>query len=174
MLNRLLKILIQRTIKINRQQVKDSFKRVLPVGDYFSDRWEKAKFYGFGIGTSVYDNVLIIGNVKVGMNCWIGPNCILDGSGGELFIGDNCSISAGTHIYTHDTVQRALSGGVDQITKGSVFIGKNCYVGPNSVISKGSNIGEGCVLGALTFVNGMNIPANSKVYGIPARIINKS
>ena len=171
MLNRLINVLIQRTIKINRQKVKNSFNRVLPVGDYFSDRWEKANFYGFGDGTSVYDNALIFGDVKVGMNCWIGPNCILDGSGGELFIGDNCSIAAGAHIYTHDTVKRALSGRVDQIEKSSVFIGDNCYIGPNSIISKGSNISEGCVVGALTFINGMNVPSHSKVYGIPAKII---
>ena len=65
-----------------RDQTKNKFNRVLPFGDYFSDRWEKAKYLGFGEGTSVYDNVIIIGDVKVGKNTWIGPNVILDGSGG--------------------------------------------------------------------------------------------
>jgi acetyltransferase-like isoleucine patch superfamily enzyme len=49
-------------------------------------------------------------DVTVGKNCWIGPNVILDGSGGGLFIGDYVDISAGVHIYTHDTVKRAISG----------------------------------------------------------------
>lgn len=43
----------------------------------------------------MYDNVLVLGRVKVGRNTWIGPGCILDGSGGDLQIGDCCSISVG-------------------------------------------------------------------------------
>ena len=87
-----------------RDKKKKKFNRVLPFGDYFSDRWEKAKYLGFGEGSSVYDNVVVIGNVKVGKNTWIGPNVILDGSGG-LEIGSNCSISAGVQIYSHDSVK---------------------------------------------------------------------
>ncbi|MEN8215384.1 MAG: hypothetical protein ABFS56_03215 [Pseudomonadota bacterium] len=60
---------------------KKKFHRVLPFGDYFIDRWEKANFLCFGEGSSVYDNVIILGNVTVGKNTWIGPNVILDGSG---------------------------------------------------------------------------------------------
>ena len=93
-------------------------------------------FHGFGEGTSVYDNVLILGDVSIGKYTWIGPNCILDGSGGGLTIGDNCSIAAGVHIYTHDTVNKALSGGLADVETQSVSIGNNCYIGPNSVIAK--------------------------------------
>ena len=78
------------------------WKRVLPMGDEISDRWEKAKYLGFGEGTSIYDSSLVIGDVKVGKNTWIGPFTILDGSGG-LEIGDYCSIAAGVQIYSHET-----------------------------------------------------------------------
>ena len=59
----------------------------------------------------MYDNVLVLGDVIVGRNTWIGPGCILDGSGGGLEIGDWCSISAGVQIYTHNTVNRSISLG---------------------------------------------------------------
>ena len=62
-----------------------------------------SKFLWLWRGTSCYNNVLIIGDVKVGKNTWIGPNVILDGSGG-LEIGDFVSISAGVQIYTHDSL----------------------------------------------------------------------
>src|SRR3982750_1585315 len=85
--------------------------RSLPLGDLVADRWARARALGFGEGTSVYDSALVLGDVRVGERTWIGPQTVLDGSGG-LTIGSTCSISAGVHIYTHDTVRWALSGGV--------------------------------------------------------------
>ncbi len=64
----------------------------------------------------MYDNVLVLGDVRVGRNTWIGPGCILDGSGGGLRIGDWCSISAGVQIYTHNTVNRSISLGKNRLT----------------------------------------------------------
>lgn len=147
---------------------KNEFNRVLPLGDYFIDRWEKAKLLGFGEGTSVYDNVVIIGDVKVGKNCWIGPNVILDGSGG-LEIGDNCSISAGVQIYSHDSVKWAISGGKEDYEYAKTKIGNNVYIGPNVIIQKGVKVGDQVIIGANSFVN-CDIPSNSKAYGSPVKI----
>lgn len=151
-----------------RNEKRKKYHRVLPFGDYISDRWEKAKYLGFGEGTSVYDNVIVLGNVKVGKNTWIGPNVILDGSG-NLEIGSNCSISAGVQVYTHDSVKWAISGGEDKYEYSKTIIEDNCYVGPNVIIAKGVKIGRGSIIGTNSFVN-CNIPANSKAYGSPAKI----
>src|SRR4051812_27659331 len=67
-------------------------KRAVPFADALFDRWQKARQLGFGEGTSAYDSCLVLGEVSVGKNTWIGPFTVLDGSG-ELQIGDNCSIS---------------------------------------------------------------------------------
>ncbi|MBD3842272.1 MAG: acyltransferase [Campylobacterales bacterium] len=154
-------------IFIKRDKVKKDFDRVLPIGDYISDRWEKAKYLDFGENSSIYDSSLVLGSVKVGKNCWIGPFTILDGSGGELIIGNNCNISAGVQIYTHDTVDRVIYD--SEITKASVIIGNNTYIGPNVVISKGVTIGDYVVIGANSFVN-KDIPSHSKAFGIPIEI----
>ncbi len=153
-----------------RETVNKRFHRTLPVGDYISDRWEKAKFLNFGEESSIYDSSLVFGNVKVGKNCWIGPFTVLDGSGEILTIGDNCDISAGVQIYTHDTLNRTLLNG--KIEKGCVTIGSNCYIGPNSIISKGVHIGNNVVIGANSFVN-KDIPSYSKAFGTPAKIVGK-
>jgi acetyltransferase-like isoleucine patch superfamily enzyme len=131
---------------------KTEYNRSLPLGDYLNDRWERAKKEGFGEGTSVYDNVLILGDVKVGKHCWIGPNVVLDGSGG-LEIGDYVSISAGAHIYTHHTVEWSTSLGKNPIQSKPTKVGNGVYIGPHSVIQMGCAIGDKAIIGALTFVN---------------------
>jgi acetyltransferase-like isoleucine patch superfamily enzyme len=152
-----------------RKEKKDKYNRVLPFGDYFSDRWEKARFLGFGEESSIYDSSVVIGDVKVGKNTWIGPFTVLDGSG-KLSIGDYCSISAGVQIYTHDTVEWAITGGKAEYSHEETKIGNNCYIGPNVIISKGVIIGNECIIGANSFVN-KSFPDNSKIAGNPARLI---
>ncbi|KOF17442.1 acetyltransferase [Ensifer adhaerens] len=146
----------------------EKFKRRVSLGDLLTDRWENAREYGLGEGTSCYDNVLILGDVKVGAHTWIGPNTILDGSGG-LAIGDHCSISAGVQIYSHDTVQRSVTLGQAPIDYAPTTIGHGVYIGPNAIIAKGVTIGDRAVIGAMSFVNS-DIPAEKKAWGTPARI----
>jgi acetyltransferase-like isoleucine patch superfamily enzyme len=154
-----------------RLRVREKWKRDLPFGELLSNRWERAKSLGFGEGTSIYHDSYVYGDVKVGKNCWIGPHTILDGSGG-LEIGNYCSISAGVHIYTHDSVKWAVSGGMAAYERAPVRIGNCCHIGARVVIVKGANIGDHCVIGAGAFVNS-DIPAFSIAVGEPCRVIGK-
>lgn len=158
--------------KEKRAEVNQKYSRTLPFADYIVDRWEKAQALGFGERTSVYDSCLVLGDVKIGADTWVGPHTVLDGSGG-LVIGSHCSISAGVQIYTHDTVSRSLSGGVKPIDYASTIIGSRCYIGPNTIIAKGVTIGDGVVVGANSLVQ-RNLPDNVKAYGSPCRIIDGS
>ena len=153
-----------------RDHIYKKYKRVLPLSDYIVDRWEKARYLGFGTGTSIYDSSLVLGDVKVGEYTWIGPFTILDGSGGGLKIGSYCSISAGVQIYTHDTVKYSLSSGADPIEKNSTTIGSNCYIGPNVIIARGVSIGDRVVIGANSLVL-RDIPSNCKAYGTPCKVV---
>lgn len=154
---------IQKILKDLRSAMKDQFDRHVSIQDLLSDRWETAKFYGFGEGTSCYNNVLILGDVKVGKNTWIGPNVILDGSGG-LEIGDYCSISAGAQIYSHHTIEWSKSLGEKSIERKPTKIEDGVYLGPNSVVQMGTTIGEKAIIGAMSIVN-KDIPKGKKWYG---------
>ena len=155
--------------KIKRKKILQLFNRVLPLNEMLTDRWEKAEFLGFGKNTSVYDSSIIIGDVKVGENTWIGPNTILDGSG-VLEIGSNCSISAGVQIYSHDSVKWAISGGKEGYEHAKTIIEDNCYIGPNTIITKGVKIGKCTIVGANSLVN-KSFPSGSKITGSPAKNI---
>ncbi len=152
-----------------RADVDARYDRTLPFADYIVDRWEKARLLGFGKGTSIYDSALVLGDVSVGEDTWIGPFVILDGSGG-LVIGSHCSISAGVHVYTHDSVNWAISGGEAPYEHAPARIGDNCYIGPHTIITKGVTIGDGCIIGANSLVMS-DIPANTKAAGSPCRIL---
>jgi acetyltransferase-like isoleucine patch superfamily enzyme len=146
---------------------RERHSRVLPLADYFVDRWDKARLLGFGEGSSIYDSSLVIGDVKVGKNAWVGPFTILDGSGG-LEIGDECTLSAGVHVYTHDSVRATLDGA--PIERQPVKIGNRVYIGPHSVIARGVTIGDRVVVGANSLVR-EDVPSGKKVAGNPARIL---
>ncbi|MBB4380721.1 DapH/DapD/GlmU-related protein [Bradyrhizobium sp. SBR1B] len=148
---------------------REQFDRRVSVGDLLTERADNAAAYGFGEGSTMYDNVLVLGSVKVGRNTWIGPGCILDGSGGDLQIGDWCSISAGVQIYTHHTVNRSISLGREPIDCAPTRIGDGVYIGPNSVVQMGVTIGNQAIIGTNSFVN-KDIPAGAKAFGCPALV----
>ena len=152
-----------------RAEVDEKFCRTLSFGDYVVDRWEKATAMGFGEGASIYDSSIVLGEVAVGEKTWIGPYVVLDGSGG-LEIGGNCSISAGVQIYSHDTVNWAVSGGISPYEYAKTRIGDRCYIGPNTVFAKGVSIGDRCGIGANSLVLS-DIAPNSKAIGNPCRVI---
>jgi acetyltransferase-like isoleucine patch superfamily enzyme len=53
---------------------------------------------------------------------------------------------------------------------GEVRIGKNCWIGMNSVILKGVTIGDNSIIGAGSIVN-TDIPADSLAAGVPAKVV---
>jgi acetyltransferase-like isoleucine patch superfamily enzyme len=153
-----------------RRDVDSEFRRTLSFGDYIVDRWDKARELGFGEGASIYDSAIVLGDVKVGHRTWIGPFVLLDGSGG-LSVGSNCTISAGVQLYSHDTVQWAVSGGLASYEHAPTSIGDNCFIGPNTVVAKGVRIGDRCIIGANSFVL-RDIPEGSKAFGTPCRVVS--
>jgi acetyltransferase-like isoleucine patch superfamily enzyme len=151
-----------------RRRMKDTFNRSVSLPDLLTDRWDRAKFCGFDDEASCYDNVLVLGDVKVGKKTWIGPNVVLDGRGG-LEIGDYCSISAGAQIYTHNAVKWSTSLGAEEEERAPTKIGSGVYIGPQVVVEMGVVIGDRAVIGAMSLVN-CDIPAGSRAWGIPARV----
>jgi acetyltransferase-like isoleucine patch superfamily enzyme len=165
-MDRIIKLLFAQYENL-RSRMRERWHRDLPFDELLFDRWERAKSLGFGEGSSIYHNSYIYGDVRVGKNTWVGPYTLLDGSGG-LAIGAFCTISAGVHIYTHDTVKWALTGGKAAYERARVTIGDCCHIGGQTVIAKGVTIGDHCVIGACSFVN-RDIPPYTVAFGIPCR-----
>ncbi len=153
-------------------ELKARYARSLPFADGLFDRWERARRLGFGAGASIYDSACVFGDVSVGAETWIGPWVMLDGSGGGIRIGTTCSISSGVHIYTHDTVLWALSGGKLKPCQAAVSIGDRVYIGSQSVIARGVSVGDMCVVAANSFVR-QDMPPRAIFAGVPAKPIGR-
>lgn len=98
-------------------------------------------------------------------------------------IGENTAIGGNTKILDNDfhpieaeTRNKLLmdknGGDSDLIPAKPIKIGKNCFIGCNAIILKGSELGDGCVVGAGAVVSGKFEP-NSVIVGNPARCIKK-
>ena len=154
-----------------RDGMVERFDRDLPLPELLSDRWERARQLGFGEGSSIYASAYVYGRISVGAGTWIGPNVILDGSGG-LRIGSGCDLSAGVQVYTHDTVERVLSEGRAEIARSPVTIEDHVHVGAAAVIGRGVTIGHHSVIGACAFVN-RDVPPFTVALGVPARAVGR-
>ena len=165
----MIKFIVFKAYKWLQKQKKVKFDRYLPLNELLIDRSKKAELLKFGKGTTIHDSSHVYGDVTVGKNTWIGPFTILDGSG-ILIIGSNCSISSGVQIYSHDTVNWAISGGQKPYEYKKVIIESNCYIGPNSIIQSGVILKSGTIVGANSYVNKC-FPKGSKIAGNPAKQI---
>jgi acetyltransferase-like isoleucine patch superfamily enzyme len=151
-----------------RQRMRAKFNRHVSTGNLLHDRWELAKDAGFGEGSSVYDDCLILGDVKVGRHCWIGPGVILDGLNGRLTIGDYVDVGAGAHLYTHNTIERALTGHRAPLFRKDTAVGNCCFIAPHAILAPGTVLGDHCFVAAGSYVEGV-FPASSFIAGNPAK-----
>lgn len=89
-----------------------------------------------------------------------------------ISIGEYCKITNGVKILCHDysrSVLRRVYGEVIGEAKNTI-IGNNVFVGVNSVILMGSEIGDNVIIGAGSVVSG-KIPSNVVIAGNPAKVI---
>ena len=108
---------------------------------------------------------------------YIGPGAALRGDWGKIIIEDGCNVQENCtiHMFPGMTVllKEAAHVGHGAIIHGAT-IGRNCLVGMNAVIMDETELGDECLVGALSFVKqGEKIPARSFIAGNPAKILKQ-
>ena len=119
----------------------------------------------------------VTGNVWIGKNVYIGPGAAIRGDWGRIVIEDGCNVQESCTIHMFPGVTVLLKEGAHighgAIVHGAV-IGRNCLIGMNSVIMDNVEIGDECIIGALSFIKaGEKIPRRSVVAGNPAKILKE-
>lgn len=94
----------------------------------------------------------------------------------SIEIGDNTLIGGNVKILDNDfhplEIEARNKDIKEKILTKPIKIGKNCFIGCNSIILKGTELGEGCVVGAGAVVSG-KFEENSVIIGNPAKAIKK-
>jgi phenylacetic acid degradation protein/carnitine operon protein CaiE len=125
----------------------------------------------------VHPQAAVTGDVSIGRNVYIGPGAAIRGDWGRIIIEDGCNVQESCTIHMFPGVTVRLKEGAHighgAIVHGAV-IGRNCLIGMNSVIMDNVEIGDECIIGALTFIKtGEKIPRRSVVAGNPAKILKE-
>jgi phenylacetic acid degradation protein len=125
----------------------------------------------------VHPQAVVTGNVIIGKDVYIGPGAMLRGDWGAIIIEDGCNVQENCIIHMFPGVKVLLKK-ASHIGHGAVIhgatIGKNCLVGMNAVIMDNVDLGDECIVGALTFIKqGEIIAPRSVVVGNPSRIVKK-
>ncbi len=125
----------------------------------------------------IHPQAAVTGNVIIGKNCYIGPGAALRGDWGQIIIEDGCNVQENCTIHMFPGVTVLLKEGA-HIGHGAIIhgatIGKNCLVGMNAVIMDNVQLGDECIVGALSFIKeGEIIPARSVVVGNPGKIVKQ-
>lgn len=91
-------------------------------------------------------------------------------------IGENCLIAANCQIFDNNGHKVSLKNPADRITteglSRAIIIGNNVWVGANSIILPGTNIEDGCVVGAGSIVKG-KFNKRQLISGNPAKAIRR-
>jgi acetyltransferase-like isoleucine patch superfamily enzyme len=94
----------------------------------------------------------------------------------SIHIGDNTNIGGNAKIIDNDfhpiEIEARLADDKSKIGTRPIVIGKNCFIGCNTIILKGTVLGDGCVVGAGAVVSG-TFGDNCVIAGNPARVVKK-
>ncbi|WP_102408575.1 acyltransferase [Parabacteroides bouchesdurhonensis] len=162
--------------------------------------WNKVSFRGFTVVYAYKDSRIIWGNkviinshplsnlagmrqraiivARYGGTIRIGNGVEMSGmtiyAYRQIVVGDRTMIGANTIIMDTDfhPLQAEYRHGTDRslIKRKPVSIGKDCFIGMNVTICKGTVLGDRCVVGAGSVVCG-EFPADCIIAGNPAKII---
>lgn len=123
-----------------------------------------------GAVIEIGDNVGISGatiyarkGIYIGANTAIGGNC-------KILDNDFHPINTEERLQLLQDIHGGEANGL--IPAKEIHIGENCFIGCNSIILKGTILGNNCVVGAGAVVSG-KFDANCIIAGNPARIIKR-
>jgi len=128
-----------------------------------------------GEGSFVHENANVVGDVEIGVECFIGSGAVLRGDLGSIRVGNRSNIQDNCTLHVNPGMVCSVG---DNCTVGHGAVLHGCTVesgaliGMNAVVSDGGVVGAGSVVAEGAVVRGRQvIPAGKVAAGVPAKII---
>lgn len=123
----------------------------------------------------VHPTAVLIGDVIIGPDCYIGPCASLRGDFGRIVLqrGANVQDTCVVHGFpSADTVIEENGHIGHGAVLHSCLVRRGALVGMNAVVMDEAEIGEYAIVAASAFVRaGMKIPSRTLAAGVPAKVI---
>ncbi len=120
---------------------------------------------------------VVVGDVTIGAECYIGHGAILRGDYGRIVIGESSAVEEGAIIHARPADETVIG---DRVTIGhgamihNARIDTGATIGMRAVISDFSVVGEGALIGEQALVRRhQEIPPRAIAVGVPARVIGE-
>ncbi len=122
----------------------------------------------------VHPTAVVLGDVTLGAHVSVWPTAVIRGDSDSITIGDDSNVQDGTIIHVDSglpcTIGKRVGIGHRAIIHGAT-VEDDVLIAMGAILLNGSYVGTGSIVGAGAVVReGMKIPPNSLVLGVPGRI----
>ena len=126
----------------------------------------------------VHPDAVVLGDVTLGARVSVWPTAVIRGDTGRIVVGDESNVQDGTVIHVDHgfptTIGRRVAMGHRAIVHGST-IDDECLIAMGAILLNGVRVGSGSIIGAGAVCReGMVVPRNSLVLGVPGRIVRET
>lgn len=126
----------------------------------------------------VHDRAVVIGDVTLGPRVSVWPTAVLRGDSASIVVGADSNIQDGTIVHVDDGYPTVIGArvaiGHRAIVHGAT-IEDDCLIAMGAILLNGVRVGTGSIVGAgAVCTEGMVIPPNSLVLGVPARVVKET
>lgn len=152
--------------ELSKERIEIVFRKIR-LTEWFYTLYCRLVFRKFGNNSKVFGRIKVYcpENVELGENCTLNDGVVLNAKGG-IFIGDNVRISPQVVINSAKLNNERVHENWRVKIEDNAWLASNCLIGCGVTIGKNAVVGCGAVVLE-------DVPANSFVCGVPAKIKRK-
>jgi carbonic anhydrase/acetyltransferase-like protein (isoleucine patch superfamily) len=126
----------------------------------------------------IHPTAVVIGDVSLGARVSVWPTAVIRGDTDHIEIGDDSNVQDGTIVHVDHgvptTIGKRVAIGHRAIVHGAT-IEDDCLIGMGAILLNNVHVGTGSIVGAGAVCReGMRIPPNSLVLGVPGRVTRET
>jgi len=126
----------------------------------------------------IHPAAVVIGDVTLGAHVSVWPTAVIRGDTDRITIGADTNVQDGTIIHVDHGVPTTIGARVGighrAIVHGAT-IADDALIAMGAILLNGVEVGSGSIVGAgAVCPEGMRIPPNSLVLGVPARLVRQT